>query len=57
MKPKGWRLDPVWIEHYSKLERERLKRELERIHLGWQQEQITLNAQRLKVALQGKVKF
>ena len=43
MKPKGWRLDPAWVEHYSKIDRERIEREIERVKLFYQMEQGRLN--------------
>ena len=36
MKPKGWRLDPAWVEHYSKIDRERIEREIERVKMAHQ---------------------
>lgn len=26
MRPKGWRLDPAWREHFAKIEQERMER-------------------------------
>lgn len=34
MRPKGWRCDPAWVEHYSKIDRERMDREIQRIKDG-----------------------
>jgi hypothetical protein len=31
MRPKGWRLTPAWVEHYSKIDRERIEREIQRV--------------------------
>jgi hypothetical protein len=36
VKPKGWRLDPAWVEHYSKIEQERIEREIERVKFAVQ---------------------
>ena len=38
MRPKGWKLDQAWVEHYSKIERETHERQIARMnaeHKAW----------------------
>jgi len=46
MKPKGWRLDPAWVEHYSKIDRERLDRQIQRIKFEHEIEQNRMAVER-----------
>lgn len=42
---RGWRLDPRWVEHYAKRDHDRIHREIERIKMEYQMEQLRADAE------------
>lgn len=43
---KGWRLNPLWVEHYAKRDKARLERQLQRAQIEVRQEMLNIDMER-----------